>query len=115
MATYISNKSITLYTQSSVIDSVNYGSKHKIVTDDAGVMAIIERMPEFKNGFIIKVDESSEPDAPAKEESPYKVKNAKQAMEWLVRNKGEKRGVYTKEQIRALAEKHGVEFPNWKS
>lgn len=114
MATYISNNSLSLYTKTGILQSRPYGSKYKIVTDDVGVMAIIERMPEYKHGFIYKLTEPAKEEKPA-EDSPRKVKNAKQAMEWLVKNKGEKRGVYSKEQIRAIAEKHGVEFPNWKS
>lgn len=113
MATYISNRSITLYTKTAIVSSTSYGSKYRLVTDDSEAIAAIERMPGFRKGSIYKLDEPAEEEKPA-EDSPRKVKNAKQAIEWLVRNKGEKRGVYTKEQIRALAEKHGVEFPNWK-
>lgn len=114
MATYISNTNITLLVKDSIINSVDCGGgKYKIVTDDADVIDVIENMREFKYGFIFKVATPPAP-SPVKSDSASKVKNAKQAMEWLVRNKGEKRGVYSKEQIRALAEKHGVEFPNWK-
>ena len=97
MATYISNIDITFLVNDVTVNAVDCGGgKYKIVTDDVDVISVIEGMPEFKNGFIFKMPTRTPvPPSPA---DPAK---------------GEKRGVYTKEQIRALAEKHGVEFPNW--
>lgn len=113
MATYISNIDITFLVNDVTVNAVDCGGgKYKIVTDDVDVISVIEGMPEFKHGFIFKMPTRT-PVSPSPADPASKVKNAKQAMEWLVRNKGEKRGVYSKEQIRALAEKHGVEFPNW--
>ena len=111
--TYISKRELTVYTPVGVLRWRNIGRLYAFTTSDSSVMSVIESLPDYKDGLMYKQVNEDKP-AAAAIESPMKVKNAKQAIEWLVRNKGEKRGVYTKEQIRALAEKHGVEFPNWK-
>lgn len=113
MVVYYSPKEIILLTPEGAVTFENVGSAYRLKTNDESIMARVEALPGFKQGLIHKEIVEDEP-VPVVEESPRKVKNAKQAIEWLVRNKGEKRGVYTKEQIRALAAKHGVEFVNWK-
>ncbi len=109
---YTSKMPLLLMSPVGTIEFINAGNTYEFCTDDIGLQAFIERTGKYRSGGITMHEVKDE--QPAKEESPTKVKNAKQAMEWLVKNKGEKRGVYSKEQIRALGKKHGVEFPNWK-
>lgn len=98
-----------------IIEFMSQGTGSVYITDQEHIQRFIESTGEFKNGVIVLHGVAEQVPAKAVDTDPArKVKNAKQAIEWLVRNKGEKRGVYTKEQIRALAAKHGVEFVNWK-
>lgn len=112
--TYIANRVLILMSPWGMIDFFAQGTGSMYITDKEHIQSFIERTSEFKNG-VIKLREGKLDPAKIVDPDPVtKVKNAKQAIEWLVRNKGEKRGFYTKEKIRELAAKHGVEFPNWK-
>lgn len=118
MTHYRSKRKLIVFTDKGTVESKAYAGAYRLSTDDPNVMRRIEAMQEYKFGQIYKyTDEqvaAAKANEPSDDDSPKKVKNAKQALEWLVRNKGEKRGVFSSAEIRAMAEKHGVEFPKWK-
>lgn len=124
--TYIANRVLYLMSPWGILEFMSQGTGSVYITDMEHIQSFIERTRQYADGTIVCNDVPQEPapivedNAPqaqspvADDDSPTKVKNAKQAMEWLARNKGEKRGVYSKDKIRELAAKHGVEFVNWK-
>ena len=112
--TYIANRVLYLMSPWGIIDFVSQGTGSIYVTDQEHIQSFIERTGEYRNGVIVLREAKLDPAKIVDTDPASKVKNAKQAIEWLVRNKGEKRGFYTKEKIRELAATHGVEFPNWK-
>lgn len=72
--------------------------------------AFIEGTSMYREGIIFKQGEDTAPVAEV--EVVELVTNCKQAMEWLVQNKGVKRGVFSREQLIDKAKELGVEFPN---
>ena len=86
---------------------VSNGFDYIYTAQDKEEEDFIESTVFFKRG-VITTDDVDEPE---KEVIEY-VTNCKQAIEWLVANKGVKRGVLSKAQILALAEENNVEFPN---
>ncbi len=110
---YITSLNLSLLSPFGSLRFERMGDGHyRYVSRSADESAFIESLSLYKNGDIFRREVVSS--APLSVEDVEYVTNAKQALEWLVKNKGEKRGVLSKEQIRALAEKHGVSFPNWK-
>ena len=112
--TYIANRVLILMSPWGMIDFFPQGIGAMYITDKEHIQSFIESTSEFKSGAIVLHESKLDSKKIVDTDPVDKVKNAKQAIEWLVRNKGEKRGFYTKEKIRELAAKHGVEFPNWK-
>ena len=125
MATYISDSSLTILTDKGSVSfrSMGVRGRYALRTDNPEIMAIIERMPSYKDGFISKVEpvrESSvradEPESSSAESGVdvvLGVRNARQALDWLVEHRGERKRVLSKSKIRELAVGHGVEFPDW--
>lgn len=103
MKTYHSTQRILM----EPITFVTNGSDFVYTARDKEEEKFIESTTFFKRGVIT----TDGVDVAEKEVIEY-VTNCKQAIEWLVANKGIKRGVLSREQILSLAEENNVEFPN---
>lgn len=104
-----------------VVDFTNgaviHGRNARYITDNKFVQDAIESDPRF-GSLIICAEVYGAPEVKAKESAPIRnvkavksVKNTNDAIDWFA-SKGE---VFTnKEELDALCEKYGVEFPNLK-